>query len=87
MIRGSAHVPMILETPKGIEEGEDLDARNLRILLSASSKVASEAALSGRLGAVLHRSRPGTTPPISAGHRRSIWSCHTTNITVRRLSS
>ena len=26
------HLPMILETPKGIEEGEDLDARNLRIL-------------------------------------------------------
>jgi hypothetical protein len=23
---------MILETPKGIEDGEDLDARNLRIL-------------------------------------------------------
>jgi len=26
------HLPMILETPKGIENGEDLDARNLRIL-------------------------------------------------------
>jgi len=26
------HLPMILETPKGIEDGEDLDARNLRIL-------------------------------------------------------
>jgi deoxyribonuclease-4 len=25
-------LPMILETPKGIEEGEDLDARNLRVL-------------------------------------------------------
>jgi len=25
-------LPMILETPKGIEDGEDLDARNLRIL-------------------------------------------------------
>jgi deoxyribonuclease IV len=25
-------VPMILETPKGIEDGEDLDARNLRVL-------------------------------------------------------
>jgi deoxyribonuclease IV len=25
-------LPMILETPKGIEEGEELDARNLRIL-------------------------------------------------------
>ena len=25
-------VPMILETPKGTEDGEDLDARNLRIL-------------------------------------------------------
>jgi deoxyribonuclease-4 len=25
-------VPMILETPKGIHEGEDLDARNLRVL-------------------------------------------------------
>jgi deoxyribonuclease-4 len=27
-----ADVPMILETPKGTEDGEDLDARNLRIL-------------------------------------------------------
>lgn len=26
------HLPMILETPKGIEDGEDLDSRNLRIL-------------------------------------------------------
>ena len=26
------HVPMILETPKGVLEGEDLDARNLRTL-------------------------------------------------------
>ena len=26
------HLPMILETPKGIENGEDLDDRNLRIL-------------------------------------------------------
>jgi deoxyribonuclease-4 len=26
------HLPMILETPKGTENGEDLDARNLRIL-------------------------------------------------------
>jgi deoxyribonuclease-4 len=26
------HLPMVLETPKGIEEGEDLDARNLRTL-------------------------------------------------------
>ncbi len=26
------HLPMILETPKGSEDGEDLDARNLRIL-------------------------------------------------------
>jgi deoxyribonuclease-4 len=26
------HLPMILETPKGIEEGEDLDTRNLRVL-------------------------------------------------------
>ncbi|WP_250846668.1 deoxyribonuclease IV [Aquisphaera insulae] len=26
------HLPMILETPKGIEEGEELDARNLRTL-------------------------------------------------------
>jgi deoxyribonuclease-4 len=25
-------VPLILETPKGVEDGEDLDARNLRIL-------------------------------------------------------
>ena len=25
-------LPMILETPKGIEDGEDLDARNLRVL-------------------------------------------------------
>jgi len=25
-------LPLILETPKGIEEGEDLDARNLRVL-------------------------------------------------------
>ncbi len=25
-------LPMILETPKGTEDGEDLDARNLRIL-------------------------------------------------------
>ena len=25
-------LPMILETPKGTEEGEDLDARNLRTL-------------------------------------------------------
>ncbi len=27
------HLPMILETPKGIVDGEDLDARNLRVLL------------------------------------------------------
>jgi deoxyribonuclease-4 len=27
------NLPMILETPKGIEDGEDLDARNLRVLL------------------------------------------------------
>jgi deoxyribonuclease-4 len=26
------HLPLILETPKGVEEGEDLDARNLRVL-------------------------------------------------------
>jgi deoxyribonuclease-4 len=26
------HLPMILETPKGMENGEDLDARNLRVL-------------------------------------------------------
>ena len=26
------HLPMILETPKGIEQGEDLDARNLKTL-------------------------------------------------------
>jgi len=26
------NLPMILETPKGIEQGEDLDARNLRVL-------------------------------------------------------
>ncbi|WP_435019533.1 deoxyribonuclease IV [Tundrisphaera sp. TA3] len=26
------HLPMILETPKGMEEGEDLDAVNLRVL-------------------------------------------------------
>jgi deoxyribonuclease-4 len=26
------HLPMILETPKGTENGEDLDIRNLRIL-------------------------------------------------------
>ncbi len=26
------HLPMILETPKGVEEGEDLDLRNLRTL-------------------------------------------------------
>jgi deoxyribonuclease-4 len=26
------HLPMILETPKGMEDGEDLDARNLRTL-------------------------------------------------------
>jgi deoxyribonuclease IV len=26
-------LPMILETPKGIEDGEDLDARNLKVLL------------------------------------------------------
>jgi deoxyribonuclease-4 len=26
------HLPMILETPKGMEDGEDLDARNLRVL-------------------------------------------------------
>jgi deoxyribonuclease-4 len=26
------HLPMILETPKGTEDGEDLDVRNLRIL-------------------------------------------------------
>ena len=25
-------LPMILETPKGVEQGEDLDARNLRTL-------------------------------------------------------
>ena len=25
-------LPMILETPKGIEDGEDLDARNLKVL-------------------------------------------------------
>jgi deoxyribonuclease-4 len=29
-----AHLPMILETPKGMEDGEDLDARNLRTLTS-----------------------------------------------------
>ena len=28
------HLPMILETPKGIEDGEDLDVRNLRIARS-----------------------------------------------------
>lgn len=26
------HLPLIMETPKGTEDGEDLDARNLRIL-------------------------------------------------------
>ena len=26
-------LPMILETPKGIEDGEDLDTRNLKVLL------------------------------------------------------
>jgi deoxyribonuclease-4 len=29
---GFRHLPMILETPKGIQAGEDLDARNLRVL-------------------------------------------------------
>ena len=33
-----AEVPMVLETPKGTEEGEDLDARNLRTLLALLSK-------------------------------------------------
>jgi deoxyribonuclease-4 len=32
--RRFAHLPMILETPKGVEDGEDLDARNLRTLTS-----------------------------------------------------
>ncbi len=30
-------LPMILETPKGIEDGEDLDARNLKVLRPARS--------------------------------------------------
>jgi deoxyribonuclease-4 len=32
--RRFSNLPMILETPKGTEDGEDLDARNLRILRS-----------------------------------------------------
>ena len=37
------HLPMILETPKGTEEGEDLDAVNLRVLgqLEQQSTVAA----------------------------------------------
>ena len=33
------HLPMILETPKGVEEGEDLDVRNLRTLRELVSAV------------------------------------------------
>jgi deoxyribonuclease-4 len=31
------HLPMILETPKGVEDGEELDARNRRILLALAT--------------------------------------------------
>ena len=43
MIFDSGHLPMILETPKGIEEGEDLDARNLRTLRQLVRGVAPRA--------------------------------------------
>ena len=36
------HLPMVLETPKGIEEGEDLDARNLRTLRRLSTRACPE---------------------------------------------
>jgi deoxyribonuclease-4 len=35
------HLPMILETPKGMENGEDLDARNLRVLTELIAKQGS----------------------------------------------
>jgi deoxyribonuclease IV len=37
------HLPMILETPKGMEDGEDLDARNLRTLRQLTEQTASAA--------------------------------------------
>jgi deoxyribonuclease-4 len=43
-----AHVPMVLETPKGIEHGEDLDARNLRTLLGLLSDAGLSSADSPR---------------------------------------
>jgi deoxyribonuclease-4 len=36
-------IPMILETPKGTEDGEDLDARNLRILRDLEQQPAAPA--------------------------------------------
>ena len=36
---GSGDLPMILETPKGTEEGEDLDAVNLRTLRQLDRRV------------------------------------------------
>jgi deoxyribonuclease-4 len=45
------HLPMILETPKGMEDGEDLDARNLRTLRQLMEPIAPGAMR-------FHRRRP-----------------------------
>lgn len=42
------HLPMILETPKGLEDGEDLDARNLKTLRQLMEQTAPGASRSQR---------------------------------------
>jgi deoxyribonuclease-4 len=44
------HLPMILETPKGMEDGEDLDARNLRTLRQLMEEIATGTRRSRRRG-------------------------------------
>jgi hypothetical protein len=41
-------LPMILETPKGVEDGEDLDSRNLRTLRQLAVPIAPGARRSPR---------------------------------------
>lgn len=55
-----ARLPMILETPKGEEDGEDLDARNYRVLrqLESTTTTAPEAAAPSPEAGPRRRGRP-----------------------------
>ena len=75
---------MILETPKGIEDGEDLDARNLEVLrqLVRPARVRPQPRLSDRNRRFIEPSASRLSPiprrrsPVAGVRpRRSAWSC------------